>query len=109
MAVELIERERFEEVLQQTEGPVAVDLWMEDCPPCNMMEPKLKTISEEYAGEVTTYRVQVGTDDPLLVTYDVEAMPAILFFQDGTLVDRVEGLVRAADLREAFDDHAAPP
>jgi len=29
-------------------------------------------------------------------------MPAILFFRDGDFVARVEGLVRASDLREAF-------
>ncbi|MFB6273589.1 MAG: thioredoxin family protein [Salinibacter sp.] len=109
MAVESIERDRFEKVLQQAEGPVAVDLWMEDCPPCNMMAPKLKVVSEEYAGEVGTYRVQIDEDDPLLETYEVEAMPAILFFRDGALTGRVEGLVRADDLREAFGDYAPSP
>lgn len=43
MAVESIDRERFPELLQEESGPVAVDLWMEDCPPCNMMEPKAET------------------------------------------------------------------
>lgn len=109
MAVKSIERDHFEAILQQAKGPIAVDLWMDDCPPCNMMEPKLKTVSEEYAGEVATYRVKVDEDDPLLETYDVEAMPAILFFRDGDLAGHVEGLVRGDDLREAFSDLASSP
>lgn len=107
MAVESIERDRFEAILQQAKGPIAVDLWMEDCPPCNMMKPKLETVSEAYAGEVTPSRVKVDADDRLLETYDIEAMPATLFFRGGDLAHRVEGLVRAGDLREAFGDLAA--
>jgi len=68
------------------------------------MAPKLEKVAEEYTGEVTTYRVKVDADDRLLGTYDVEAMPAILFFQDGDVVTRVEGLVRGAELRKAFAD-----
>jgi thioredoxin 1 len=104
MSVQSVQRETFEETIQHAEGPVAVDLWMDDCPPCTMMAPKLETVSEEYAGEVTTYRVKVDADDPLLETYDVEAMPAILFFRDGDLRGRIEGLLHSDALREAFDD-----
>jgi len=49
MAVEPLERDRFQEILQRADRPVVVDLWMENCPPCNMMEPKLKAVAEEYA------------------------------------------------------------
>ena len=108
MAVESIDRERFPELLQEESGPVAVDLWMEDCPPCNMMEPKLERVSEEYTGVVSTYRVQVDEDDPLLGEYDVEAMPTILLFRDEDAVGRAEGLIRANELRAAFADLVDP-
>jgi thioredoxin-like negative regulator of GroEL len=73
-----------------------------------MMEPKLKRASEEYAGEVSTYRVKVDEDNPLLSEYDVEAMPTILFFRNGDAVGRAEGLIRADELREAFADLVDP-
>jgi len=102
MSIEEIDKGQIEAALRRANRPVAVDLWMEDCPPCNMMEPKLETVSAEYADTVSTYRVKVDMDDPLLDAYDVEAMPTVLFVRDGEVVGRAEGLIQADELREAF-------
>lgn len=94
--------------LQQSEldaairsGAVVIDFWMDDCPPCNMMDPKLRSAAEQYE-DVPVRRVNVEEGDPLLERFGIEAMPAVLFFRDGEVVERVEGLVHSDKLEEAF-------
>lgn len=97
--IEELEQQEVDGVVRG--APAVVDFWMENCPPCNMMEPKLKAAAAEHE-DVAVYRVKVQEGDALLDRFHIEAMPAVLFFRDGEVVARVEGLVHSADLQAAF-------
>lgn len=98
--IEQLEQEDVDGVMRA--GTAAIDFWMDDCPPCTMMDPKLRVASEEHQ-DVPVYRVNVKEGDALLERFDIEAMPAVLFFHDGDVVDRVEGLAHSGDLDAAFE------
>ena len=107
MNIERIAEEHVDETIEQATQPVVIDFWMDDCPPCNMMAPKLKAVAKAYEGRVKVYQVKVDEGSALLAQYDVEAMPTILFFRDGALVTRVEALVHSSELERAFEEAAS--
>lgn len=103
MSIEQISKEQVSEVVDGARRPVALDLWMDDCPPCNMMEPKLQSAAEAFEGDADVFQVKVEESSSLLEAYDVEAMPTVLFFKDGSEVRRLEGLVGKREVEEAFE------
>lgn len=107
MNIERIAAEHVDETIEQATQPVVIDFWMDDCPPCNMMAPKLKVAAEAYEGRVKVYQVKVDADSAILKQYAVEAMPSLLFFRDGALVTRVEALVHSSELERAFEEVAS--
>ncbi len=106
MNIERIAEGHIDETIQQATQPVVIDFWMDDCPPCNMMAPKLRAVAKAYEGRMKVYQVKVEEGSALLAQYDVEAMPTILFFKEGALVKRVEALVSFSELELAFDEVA---
>lgn len=64
--IEEMEQHDVNRVIREAEVPVAIDFWMDDCPPCNMMAPKLRAAAEAYGGRAAVYRVRVEEGDALL-------------------------------------------
>ena len=75
----------FDETVAQ--GIVLVDFWATWCGPCRMLAP---TIDEIAASRDDIVVGKVNTDEApeLCVRFGIEYIPTLLFFKDGTLVDR---------------------
>ncbi len=84
-------------------GPVALDFYDETCPPCRVLEPRLERVAEQYAGRVPVYRVDVQQDPAAAQRFGVMSIPTVLVFRAGAVVERLDGLIREADVRAAFD------
>lgn len=98
--INTLEQSEIEDAVQS--GAVVVDFWMDDCPPCNMMDPKLRAAAKKHK-DVSVRRVRVEEGDALLDRFGIEAMPAVLFFRDGEVVERVEGFAHSTALDAAFE------
>ena len=103
--IQSIEQNEVGEAIRS--GPIVIDFWMDDCPPCNMMDPKLRAASKDFV-DVPVRRVKVEEGDALLERFGIEAMPAVLFFRDGEVVKRVEGLAHSKELGAAFRAISGP-
>jgi thioredoxin 1 len=70
---------------------IVVDFYATWCGLCKIMDPILKELSEEYAGKVDFYKIDVdenAVDDALGVT----AMPTYFFIKNSTNLDVVKVL-----------------
>jgi thioredoxin 1 len=71
--------------------PVVVDFYADWCPPCRMMTPALERLAGELAGKVTIGKLDVDVNQDIAIRYGVMAMPTLVMFQDGKMVDRMVG------------------
>lgn len=103
MSIQTIDEQEIETVINNLH-PVVIDIWMDDCPPCNMMAPKLKAVAQDYEDRVSVFKVNVDDDSPLLKKLDVEAIPTLIFFKGGKEISRLEGMVHSKELDQHFKE-----
>jgi len=83
--------------------PVIVDFWAEWCAPCSMIAPVVEQIGQEYEGKIKVGKLNVDENQVTAGKYQVMAIPTLLFFNGGKLVDRVAGVVPKKILVEKIE------
>lgn len=83
--------------------PVIVDFWAEWCAPCSMIAPVVEQMSEEYEGKIKVRKLNVDENQVTAGKYQIMAIPTLLFFNGGKLVDRVAGVVPKKILVEKIE------
>lgn len=77
-----------------------VDFYAPWCIPCRQMEPSLRKLKKEYKDEVTFSRINLDKAKPLAQKLNIESIPVIAVYKNGTELKRVTGFQSASQLRE---------
>ena len=93
----------FDPEVIESATPVVVDFWGESCPPCRMLAPILDELAVEYNGKLKVAKVNVEQHPPLAGQYGIRAIPTLLIFKQGQVVDQVIGLKSKKDYKLKFD------
>jgi thioredoxin len=61
------------------ELPAVIDFWAPWCGPCRTVGPIIEELSNEYAGKVNFYKVNVDDEQELAGVFGVRSIPSLLF------------------------------
>lgn len=96
--VKKISQNEFNEV---TASEVAViDFSATWCGPCKMLAPVLEEVSEEYAGKVNFFNVDVDENPDLAMQYKIMNIPALVVLKKGEKVDTQVGFAPKENIVE---------
>ena len=93
----------FSEEVLKSDTPVLVDFWAEWCGPCRAIGPVVDEIANDYNGKVSVGKLNVDNENQLAMQYGVRSIPALLIFNNGTVVNQIVGAVPKNRITDILD------
>ncbi len=81
----------FESEVLQSDQPVVLDFWAEWCAPCRAISPIIKQLAQDYDGRVKVVKMNIDENPQTPGRYGVRAIPTVLAFQNGQVVEQLQG------------------
>jgi len=82
----------FERVVIESQLPVVTVFWSAQSVPRQQLNTVLARVAERYAGEVLVVKLDVADASQARASYGVETLPQFLFFRQGKLIARAQGV-----------------
>lgn len=82
----------FEKEVLKAKQVVLVDVWAPWCGPCRALTPIIETLAATYTGRAVVATLNVDENPGVVTKYKISAIPTLLFFKEGILVEQMAGL-----------------
>ena len=94
----VLDERSFERALRENPRLV-IDLWAEWCGPCKMLSPTVESLAGEFTGTITFAKVNTDQNPGIAMRFGISAIPTLLLFSGGRLIDTVVGAYPRDPLR----------
>ena len=71
---------------------VVIDCWADWCMPCRMIAPIIKELAKKYQGKIVFGKLDVTANNATATRFKIMAIPNLLIFKKGRLVDKIVGV-----------------
>jgi thioredoxin 1 len=88
--------------------PVLVDFWAPWCGPCRAMMPVIDKLGKESGGRYRVGKVNIDEVPDIAEHYGVSAVPTLLVFHRGRVVQAFEGVQSERTVRAALEKVSKP-
>src|SRR6187401_420480 len=95
----------FKTEVLSSQDPVLVDFWAPWCGPCKMIAPTIDTVATEYSGKVRVGKLNTDDNPETATSYGISAIPTVLLFKGGQIVDKFVGVVTKDKLANSLNTH----
>jgi len=90
----------FETEVLKSDTPAIIDFWAEWCAPCRAIAPIVKDLADQYGEKVKIVKMNIDENPSTPAKYEVRAIPTVLAFRDGEVVEMLQG----ARPKSAFEE-----
>ncbi len=90
--VKTITGKEFTEWVVQSKANAVVKLFAEWSGASQLLGFALMDLANEYHGKIEFYQIDIDADPSIADQFAVDLLPTLLFFKEGTLVDKLSGL-----------------
>ncbi len=92
----------FDAEVLKSDLPALVDFWASWCGPCRAIGPVVEELAEEYAGKVKVAKLNVDESPKTPGQYGIRAIPTLIMFKGGEVVDQITGAVSKSHIETAL-------
>ncbi len=98
-----IDDSSFESEVLEAEKPVLVDFWAPWCGPCKAIGPLIEELAGTFGDKIKFAKCNVDNNPVTPSKFGIRAIPTLIFFKAGNVVDQITGMVAKSKLEETIN------
>ena len=97
-----IDDSSFDSEIVQAEKPAVVDFWAPWCGPCKAIGPVMEELAGSYGEQIKFTKCNVDDNPVTPGKFGIKAIPTLIFFKEGKVVDQITGMVAKSKLEDTI-------
>jgi len=98
-----IDDSSFDGEVLQSDKPVLVDFWAPWCGPCKAIGPIIETLAADFGEKIKFTKCNVDDNPVTPGKYGIKAIPTLILFSEGNVVDQITGMAAKSKLEEILN------
>jgi thioredoxin 1 len=97
-----IDDRSFDSEILKADKPALVDFWAPWCGPCKAIGPVIEDLASTFGSRIKFAKCNVDNNPITPGKYGIKAIPTLIFFKDGQVVEQITGMVAKSKLEDAI-------